>query len=106
MTSRALLDAEFVVSHAAGATRYRVARRHRDVGYFECIAIAAVRGTHHFLGSIQVFGRVAIEGHMADDLRDAKDRAEDARVHAIGCLCGTCGAQMVADSVDSRIGVL
>lgn len=51
----------FNVHHAAGVTRYQVDRAHRDAGLYECVAIRAVSGTHHFIGSIQVFSRQEIE---------------------------------------------
>lgn len=51
----------FNVSHAAGVTRYQVDRPHRHAGMYECVAIRAVSGTHHFIGSIQVFSRQEIE---------------------------------------------
>lgn len=51
--------------HAAGVTRYRVARRHRDCGYFECVAVEGVEGTHHFLGSIGIFAGRDIERMVA-----------------------------------------
>lgn len=57
-----LIGVEFDVRHGAGVTTYRVIRRHRDAGYFECEAVDGVFGSHHFLGSIQVFNRRDIEG--------------------------------------------
>ena len=50
--------------HAAGVTQFRVARPHRDCGFFECVAHKAVEGTPHFLGSIQIFSRREIEGML------------------------------------------
>lgn len=50
-----MVGKEFNYHHAAGITRYRVLRRHRDCGYWECVAIQAVEGTHHFLHSINIF---------------------------------------------------
>lgn len=50
-----LLAREFDNVHAAGVTRYRVNRHHRDVGYYECVAIEAVSGTHTTIGAIEVF---------------------------------------------------
>ena len=48
--------------HAAGVTQYRVVRPHRDCGYFECVSVGGVEGSHHFPGSIQIFSRAAIQG--------------------------------------------
>ena len=50
-----MVGTEFDYLHAAGTTRYRVSKRHRDCGYWECVSVEAVEGTHHFLGSINVF---------------------------------------------------
>lgn len=54
----------FDLRHAAGITRYRVMREHRDYGYFECVAVGAISGTHHFIGSIQIFSRSDIQERM------------------------------------------
>jgi hypothetical protein len=65
MNRDALIGTRFDHCHAAGVTRYQVDRPHRDAGYYECVAIRAVSGSHHFIGSIQVFSRadiVATEG--------------------------------------------
>lgn len=59
-----LIGLEFNERHGAGVTRYRVNRAHRDAGYFECVAVDGVEGTHHFLGSIQVFSRQDIESKV------------------------------------------
>ncbi len=48
--------------HAAGITRYTVRAAHRDAGYYECVAIEGIEGTHHFLGAIQIFHRTTILG--------------------------------------------
>lgn len=56
-----LLGQRFNHRHAAGVTRYQVDRAHRNAGYFECVAIRGVEGTHHFIGSIQVFSSADIE---------------------------------------------
>ena len=61
---------EFNVVHAAGITRYRIERRYRQWGYFECVGIQAVSGTHHFLGSLQIFSQAAIEEAIAATERD------------------------------------
>ena len=63
MTNR--IGETFDVHHAAGVTRYRVARPHRDAGYFECVAVAGLSGSHHFIGSIEIFSRDAIETYRA-----------------------------------------
>ena len=59
-TKDTLLGQRFNHSHAAGVTRYQVDRKHRDVGYYECVAVRCVEGTHTFLGGIQVFCRADI----------------------------------------------
>lgn len=59
-----LFGREFDHHHAAGVTRYRVLRGHRDSGYYECVAVMGVSGTHHFVGSIQVFSRTDIESAL------------------------------------------
>lgn len=56
-----LVGSLFDHEHAAGVTRFKVVRRHRDAGYFECVAKEGVSGTHHFIGGVQVFSREAIE---------------------------------------------
>lgn len=52
---------EFAVHHAAGITLYRVLRRHRDAGYWECQSIRGISGTHHQIGTLQIFGTTAIQ---------------------------------------------
>ena len=59
--STGLLGERFNHRHAAGVTRYQVDRAHRHSGAFECVAVRGVEGTHHFIGSIQVFSRQEIE---------------------------------------------
>ena len=80
-----LLGQRFNRVHAAGVTRYQVDREHRDFGYFECVAIRGLSGTHHFIGSIQVFSRTDIESALeACESREAPDgwcRNEFCRVH-------------------------
>ncbi len=56
-----LIGERFDHPHAAGVTRFQVDRAHRDAGYFECVAVRAVSGTHHFIGGICVFSRAEIE---------------------------------------------
>jgi hypothetical protein len=74
MMATSLLGARFNRTHAAGVTRYQVDREHRDFGYFECVAIRGVSGTHHFIGSIQVFSVADIERGLEDeDCREAHD---------------------------------
>lgn len=73
----------FNVSHAAGVTRYQVDRPHRHSGMYECVAIRAVSGTHHFIGSIQVFSRQEIERAIV-----AEDSAK-----AETYTCWNCGDQ-------------
>lgn len=60
-----LIGLEFDLAHGGGTTRYQVRRRHRDAGYFECVATKAI-GTHQFVGSLQVFGQVEIEARLTD----------------------------------------
>lgn len=67
-----ILGQRFNHRHAAGVTRYQIDRPHRDAGYFECVAVRAVSGTHHFIGSVQVFS-------LADLWRALDDEAEDCR---------------------------
>ena len=50
-----LIGSTFLYKHGGGVTEYRVTRPHRDLGYYECVATRAISGTHHFLGSIQIF---------------------------------------------------
>ena len=66
-----ILGQRFNHRHAAGVTRYQIDRAHRDAGYFECVAIRGVSGTHHFIGTIQVFS-------LADIWQALDDEAEDA----------------------------
>ena len=56
-----LLGQRFNHKHGGGTTRYQVDRAHRHSGAYECVAVRAVEGTHHFIGSIQVFSRQEIE---------------------------------------------
>jgi len=44
-----LIGQLFNLRHAAGVTRYLVQSRHRDAGYYECVALRGVEGTHHFV---------------------------------------------------------
>ena len=55
-----IIGQRFNHPHAAGVTRYQVDRPHRDAGYFQCVAIRGVEGSHHFIGSIQVFSLAEI----------------------------------------------
>lgn len=50
-----LIGKHFIYKHAAGETLYVVSKPHRDSGYFECIAYKPISGSHHFIGSIQIF---------------------------------------------------
>lgn len=56
-----MIGTEFDYRHAAGTTRYRVDRQHRDAGYWECVATKAVSGTHTFIGGIDVFSTSEIK---------------------------------------------
>jgi len=64
-TKDTLIDERFNHRHAAGVTRFRVDRRHRDAGYYECVAVRRIEGTHHFLGCVNVFSRAEIEAAIA-----------------------------------------
>lgn len=69
-----ILGARFNERHAAGVTRYQVDRRHMNPGFYECVAVRGVEGTHHFIGSIQVFSRSHILAALDDeDCREAQD---------------------------------
>lgn len=77
-----LLGQRFDHRHAAGVTRYQVDRQHRDAGYYECVAIRGVEGSHHFIGGIQVFSRQDIESAL---IREDFDRIRRTRT------CYICG---------------
>ena len=62
-----LIGERFNHKHAAGITRYQVDRAHRHSGMFECVSIRGVEGTHHMVGSIQVFSRQEIENALIAD---------------------------------------
>lgn len=73
-----LLGQRFDHQHGAGVTRFQVDREHRTPGYYECVAVRGVSGTHHFVGSIQVFSRSEIVkalGDMVYDRQCLKDEA-------------------------------
>jgi len=70
-----LLGQRFNHRHAAGVTRYQVDRAHRDHGYFECVAIRGVEGTHHFVGGIQVFSQEDIRHALALEQKRLHDAA-------------------------------
>lgn len=60
-----LIGVEFKLKHGAGVTTYRVSGRHRDAGYFECVAVEFApvppfKATD-FLGQIEIFSRRDIE---------------------------------------------
>lgn len=78
-----LLGQRFDHRHAAGVTRFHVDRQHRDAGYYECVAVRGVEGSHHFIGGIQVFSRADIEKATVRD-----DFARIRRTRA----CYRCGA--------------
>jgi hypothetical protein len=87
-----LLGQRFNVKHAAGVTRFQVNRAHRDAGYFECVAVRGVSGTHHFIGSIQVFSRSDIEQAM-----QACERSEAADGWCRNEFCRRHGAVLAED---------
>lgn len=64
------LGQRFNHRHAAGVTRYQVDREHRDSGYYECVAVRGVSGTHHFIGSIQVFSVIDISLALDEEAED------------------------------------
>ena len=68
--SETLLGQRFNHRHAAGVTRSQVDREHRDSGWFECVAIRGVSGTHHFIGSLQFFERAEIERALEEEAED------------------------------------
>lgn len=65
-----LLGQRFNHRHAAGVTRFQVDRAHRDAGYYDCVAVRGVEGTHHFIGCIQVFSRVDIQRALDEEAED------------------------------------
>lgn len=65
-----VLGVRFNLRHEAEVTRYQVDRAHRSAGYYECVAIRGVSGTHHFIGSIQVFSRADIERALDEEVED------------------------------------
>ena len=109
-----LIGLEFNERHGAGVTRYRVNQRHRDAGYFECVAVDGVEGTHHFLGSIQVFSRRDIESKVArfsgDDRDDdpppqCKVCGTEGGNHVYGCPrmpCPECGEPFGLHKLDPK----
>ncbi|HMN09345.1 MAG TPA: hypothetical protein PKC83_11215 [Gemmatimonadaceae bacterium] len=73
-----LLGQRFDWTHAAGVTRYQVDREHRNAGHYECVSVRGISGSHHMVGSIQVFSRADIEmalGGRAYDRQCLKDEA-------------------------------
>lgn len=63
-TENTLIGQRFNHRHGGGVTRFQVDRPHRTAGYFECVAVRAVEGTHHFIGSIQAFSRSEIQNAL------------------------------------------
>lgn len=91
-----LLGERFDVRHAAGVTRYQVDRKHRDAGYYECVAIRGVDGTHHCIGAIQVFSR-------ADILESLQDTCADCGSANLGAfVCSDCGASTLFTARHAR----
>lgn len=76
-----LIGQSFNLTHGGGITTYRVSRAHCDAGYFECVAVAAVSGSHHFLGGIEIMSRQTIESLIA---------AEKAPLYIRRCAAGRC----------------
>lgn len=60
-----LLGQRFNYEHGGGVTRYQVDRAHRTAGFYECVAVRAISGSHHFIGSIQAFSRREILSALA-----------------------------------------
>lgn len=78
MNPNALVRQEFNVRHAAGVTRYRVDRHHRDAGYYECVTVRCVEGTHTTIGAIQVFSAADIRQLIGDTLNTEGKLAREA----------------------------
>lgn len=76
-TKDKLLGQRFDHRHAAGVTRFQVDRAHRDAGYYECVAVRGVEGSHHFVGAIEIFSRAVIVSAIEDrDVRRAEAAPE------------------------------
>lgn len=76
-TKDTLLGQRFDHRHAAGVTRYQIDRAHRDAGYYECVSVRGVSGTHHFIGGIQVFSRADILAHPVHEISAWTGKPED-----------------------------
>lgn len=68
MKTNFLIGVEFKEKHGAGVTTFRVVQRHRDAGFFECVAVdfepvVPFKATD-FLGQIQIFNRRDIESKV------------------------------------------
>lgn len=79
--SAIVIGEEFAVHHAAGITLYRVDRKYRDAGYFECVSVRGISGSHHFIGAIDTFSETVIK--LGRETRQCADcsttRAADER---------------------------
>lgn len=107
-----LIGQRFNVTHAAGVTRYQVDRPHRDVGYFECVAIRGVSGTHHFVGGIQIMSEADIRKALDAepdpyDARESFSRINRTREPRIQINMHTPGPWTVepSDSGDASVGM-
>lgn len=56
-----ILGRTFNFRHAAGVTEYRVVRPMRECGYWECVSVRGIEGTHHFVNGLQTFRNAEIE---------------------------------------------
>lgn len=65
-----VLGQRFDYRHGGGVTRYVVDRKHRDAGYYECVAVRAVEGSHTTVGAIQVFSRASILAELDRECRE------------------------------------
>lgn len=100
-----LLGQRFNWHHAAGVTRYQVDRPHRDVGYYECVAVRGVSGAHHGIGGIQVFSRCDIETALkAEESPDVERVA--ARLTALRKTLRSTPVPQIEATLDGVIGDL
>ncbi len=58
-----LLQKEFTIRHGLGSSTYRVARHHRDAGYYECVEIDGP--LQQLIGGIEIFHGTFIERALA-----------------------------------------
>lgn len=75
-----LLGQRFNHQHGGGVTRYQVDRPHRTLGFYECVAVRAVSGSHHFIGSIQAFSKAEIVKALGGRVMDTQCLKDEAGV--------------------------